>query len=149
MMHTAWCSIEELPYHCSRSPIKFQDHRGWKSYDLNPIWVRLLGRSQLSNPSDLPCFEDGYMKHLREWTIEWKVRGRTNWCDYIICIICVSTRPSAKICYYSIQIASLISALPSNWFGLLCFKSGNIEQGTKETWIAEMKAWYVYHRLTN
>ena len=25
--------------------------------DLNPIWVRLLGRSQLSNPSDLPrCF---------------------------------------------------------------------------------------------
>ena len=29
------------------------------------------------------------------------------------------------------QIASLISALPSNWFGLLCFKSGNIEQGQK------------------
>ena len=26
----------------------------WK-IDLNPIWVRLLGRSQLSNPSDLPC----------------------------------------------------------------------------------------------
>ena len=23
--------------------------------DFNPIWVRLLGRSQLSNPSDLPC----------------------------------------------------------------------------------------------
>ena len=31
------------------------------------------------------------------------------------------------------QITSLIAALPSNWFGLLCFKSGNIEQGTKET----------------
>ena len=28
------------------------------------------------------------------------------------------------------QIASLISTLPSNCFGLLCFKSGNIEQGT-------------------
>ena len=27
-----------------------------KINDLNPIWVRLLGRSQLSNPSDLPCF---------------------------------------------------------------------------------------------
>ena len=24
---------------------------------LNPIWVRLLGRSQLSNPSDLPCLQ--------------------------------------------------------------------------------------------
>ena len=24
--------------------------------DLNPIWIRLLGRSELSNPSDLPCF---------------------------------------------------------------------------------------------
>ena len=47
------------------------------------------------------------------------------------------------------QIASLISALSSNWFGLLCFKSGYIEKGTKETWIAEMKAWYVNHRLTN
>ena len=38
------------------SSINFQGHTGWKSDDLNPIWVRLLGRSQLSNPSDLPCF---------------------------------------------------------------------------------------------
>ena len=37
------------------SPIKFQRHMVWKIEDLNPIWVRLLGRSQLSNPSDLPC----------------------------------------------------------------------------------------------
>ena len=33
----------------------FQGHKGWKIDDLNPIGVRLLGRSQLSNPSDLPC----------------------------------------------------------------------------------------------
>ena len=39
-----------------RSSTKFQGHMGWKVDDLNPIWVRLLGRSQLSNPSDLPCF---------------------------------------------------------------------------------------------
>ena len=38
------------------SSIKFQGHTGWKIDDLNPIWVRLLGRSQLWNPSDLPCF---------------------------------------------------------------------------------------------
>ena len=30
--------------------------RALKIDDFNPIWVRLLGRSQLSNPSYLPCF---------------------------------------------------------------------------------------------
>ena len=38
------------------SSIKFQGHTGWKIDDLNPIWVRLLGSSQLSNPSDLPSY---------------------------------------------------------------------------------------------
>ena len=38
------------------SSTKFQGHMGWKINDFNPIWVRLLGWSQLSNPSDLPCF---------------------------------------------------------------------------------------------
>ena len=55
MMHKAWCSIGEVPYCFSRSSIKFQGHTGWKIDDLNPIWVILLGRSQLTNPSDLPC----------------------------------------------------------------------------------------------
>ena len=53
-MHKARCSIEEMPCF-SRSSIKFQGHTGWFIDDLNPIWVRLLGRSQLSNSSDLPC----------------------------------------------------------------------------------------------
>ena len=44
-----------MPYCFFGSSIKFQGHKGWKIDDLNPIWVRLLGRSQLSNPSDLPC----------------------------------------------------------------------------------------------
>ena len=38
------------------SSIKFHGHTGWKINDLNPIWVRLRSRSQLSNPSDLPCW---------------------------------------------------------------------------------------------
>ena len=50
-----WCSKEEVPYYFSRPSIKFHGHSGWKIDALNPIWVRLLGRSQLSNPSDLPC----------------------------------------------------------------------------------------------
>ena len=55
MMHKAWSSIEEVPYCFWRSSVKYQGHTGWKIDDWNPIWVRLLGRSQLSNPSDLPC----------------------------------------------------------------------------------------------
>ena len=56
MMHKAWCSIEEVPYCFPRPSIKFQGHKGQKIDDLDQIWARLLGRSQLSNPSDLPCF---------------------------------------------------------------------------------------------
>ena len=55
MMHKAWCNVEEVPYHFFRSSIKFQGHTGWKIDNFNPISVRLLGRSQLSNASDLPC----------------------------------------------------------------------------------------------
>ena len=49
MMHKAWRTIEEVPYCFVRSFIKFQGHTGWKIDD-NLIWVRLLGRSQLSIP---------------------------------------------------------------------------------------------------
>ena len=56
MMHKAWCIIEEVPYYFSGSSIAFRGHTGWKIDDSNPIWERLLSRSQLSNPSDLLCF---------------------------------------------------------------------------------------------
>ena len=58
MMHKAWCSIEEVPCYFSRSSIKFQGHTGWKIDGFDQIWARLLGRSQLSNPSDLPCYQE-------------------------------------------------------------------------------------------
>ena len=48
---------EEVPYYFSSSSIKFQGHMGWKIDDLDQIWARLLGQSQLSNPSDLPCLK--------------------------------------------------------------------------------------------
>ena len=73
MMHKAWSSIEEVPYCFWRSSVKFQGHTGWKIDDWNPIWVRLLGRSQLSNPSDLPWYnhvrrEDKHLcYHVRCW----------------------------------------------------------------------------------
>ena len=54
MMHKAWCCTEEVPHCFSRSCIIFQGHTGQKIDDLNKIWERLLGLSQLLNPSDLP-----------------------------------------------------------------------------------------------
>ena len=57
IMFKAWSGIEEVPYCFFRSSIKFQGmHTGWKINDLNTIWVRSLGWSQLSVPSDLPCY---------------------------------------------------------------------------------------------
>ena len=55
MMHNAWCGMEMVPYHFSWSSIKCQGHTGWKIDDLDKILARSLGRSQLSNSSDLPC----------------------------------------------------------------------------------------------
>ena len=55
MMHKASWGIENEPYYFSRSSIKFQRHTVWKIDDFNPIWVWLLGRSQLSNISHFPC----------------------------------------------------------------------------------------------
>ena len=69
MMHKAWCNVEEMPYNFSRSSIKFRSHMGWKINDFNPIWVRLLGRSQLSNPSDLPWYDIISCYLLSAWAL--------------------------------------------------------------------------------
>ena len=55
MMHKAWSSIEEVPYCIARSSVKFHGHAGGKNWRFESN-LRLLGRSQLSNPSDLPCW---------------------------------------------------------------------------------------------
>ena len=62
MMHKAWCSIEKVSYCFSRSSIKFQGHTGSKNWRFESN-LTLLGRSQLSNPSDLPCLFT-YCPHL-------------------------------------------------------------------------------------
>ena len=68
MMHKAWCHVEETPYNFSRSSVKFQGHTGWKIEDFNPIWVRLLGRSQLSNPQI--CLVMFHLKNVGETWLE-------------------------------------------------------------------------------
>ena len=72
MMHKAWCSIEEVPCCFPRPSIKFQGHKGQKIDDLDQIWARLLGRSQLSNPSDLPC---SILSHVVQSSCNLKWRG--------------------------------------------------------------------------
>ena len=77
MMLKAWCNIEEVPNYFSRSSIKFQGHMGWKIDDFDQIWARLLGRSQLSNPSDLPCWinnrvsaaKTSMWRHCNKWHV--------------------------------------------------------------------------------
>ena len=59
MLHKAWNSKEEMPYCFPRSSIKFQGHTGQNITDCDPNCFRTIGRSQLSNPSDLPCFLSG------------------------------------------------------------------------------------------
>ena len=62
MLHKAWNSKEEMPYCFPRSSIKFQGHTGQNITDFDPNWAfRTTGRSQLSNPSDLPCCGLGNM----------------------------------------------------------------------------------------
>ena len=78
MMHKAWCSIEEVPYCFPRPSIKFQGHKGQKIDDLDQIWARLLGRSQLSNPSDLPCSRSSvkFQRHMALKIVELTQIGR-------------------------------------------------------------------------
>ena len=54
MMHKACHSIEEVPCCFSRSSIEFKGHTGCKNWRFESN-LRLLDRSQLSNPSVLPC----------------------------------------------------------------------------------------------
>ena len=57
MLHKAWNSKGEMPYCFPRSSIKFQGHMVQNITDFDPNWaLRTIGRSQLSNPSDLPCY---------------------------------------------------------------------------------------------
>ena len=56
-MHLKWCTKFHLVQ--KRCLIVFRGHSSNFKVclidDFYPIWVRLLGQSQLSNPSDLPC----------------------------------------------------------------------------------------------
>ena len=138
-MHKDWYSLDEVPYCFLRSSIKFLGHMGWKISDLNQVWVRLLGWSQLSNPSDLPYLFSCKMikqnqlenhlvllchsceapfllvKHTVTW-ISW------NWHSYIV-VDFIGGHWIQEIAKFNIHVKPLIKAvliIQSLWF---CFLS--------------------------
>ena len=56
MTQMAYRGKEEVPYFFPGHPTSFYVTVA-KKLDLDPIWARLLSRSQLSNPSDLPSLK--------------------------------------------------------------------------------------------
>ena len=60
MMHNAWHSIEKVPIVFRSHPSNFKGKNQWFKSNL-----RLLGQSQLSNPSDLPCYGLSVLNELK------------------------------------------------------------------------------------
>ena len=60
MMHNAWHSIKEVHFVFRGHPSNFKGKNQWFESNL-----RLLGQSQLSNPSDLPCYVFSVLNELK------------------------------------------------------------------------------------
>ena len=86
-------------------------HTGWKINDLNPIWVRLPGWSQLSNPSDLPCFllsqNFGIIGHL--WG-----ESTSHWCVKCLCCIWNDVSHLLDTLYVSVSLISSVWVLKAS-----------------------------------
>ena len=79
LWNDAQSSIEKFPYFFLKSFIKFEGHADWKIDDLNPIWVRFLGRLHLSNPSDLPCWSQSMICMIKEAVIWYFLSNKLFW----------------------------------------------------------------------
>ena len=125
-----------MPYCFGGSSIKFQGHTGWKIEDLNPVWVRILGRSQLSNPSDLPCCNFGTIltqcnrSNLGFPGISWRTHGGNglkygmllypdhlqNWLDYGYSLVIFSCDQAALQMVFSVCLSVRPSVHPSHLY---------------------------------
>ena len=65
MTYIAYKNMREVHYYFSRLCIKFQGQTGRKVDVLDSSWARLLGQSQLLNPSDLPCLQPARRINVR------------------------------------------------------------------------------------
>ena len=123
MMQNAWRSIEEVPYCFLGSSIKFLGHTGWKIDDLNPIWVRLPGRSQLSNPSDLPCFIWFFIStHNHNF-------------------VCSRPERHAIWCYSVVWMLLICTSLPCGSVLFVCL----LESDNVRYWDDNVMCWHILH----
>ena len=142
MMHKAWCSTEDVPYHFSRSSIKFQGHTGWKIDNLDQIWARLLGRSQLSNPSELPCFVAFAFNVLTTalqqdvLPIKWRWAGRPNFQEnsYLILSARIAIKGKRAICGLTSILARISNHMPSKVWDEITYPFLNFNGCTVEVW---------------
>ena len=65
MKHIAYRGMENVPHCFSRSSVKVEGLADRKIDDLDLIWARLQGRSQLSNSSNLACYFGHYLVRFR------------------------------------------------------------------------------------
>ena len=110
IMHKAWHSIEYVPYCFVRSGIKFEGHTPLKNDDLNPVWVRLLGRSQLSK--FVPC-------DLEIWWITLKKYRAPLLCYFKLCAsfhshLWIQTGVTVRKCPIWVKIGDFCPVWPSN-----------------------------------
>ena len=85
-------ALFEIIHQISRS-------HGLKNRWLNPIWVRLLGWSQLSNPSDLPCYpiflicgpnvQNNIAHKPVNWTFDFYPSGLSGRRGIVVACVCV------------------------------------------------------------
>ena len=150
-----------MPYCFLGSSIKFQGHTGWKIDDLNPIWVRLLGQSQLSNPSDLPCsmssvkFQGHTALKIVEFDPNWAFPDcnssfnspmATKWCTKLEvaqkrCPIVFSCDQAALWMVFSVRLSVRLSVCPSHLFDYvpLIVSSWSFQELSSRTRVTSMQ----------
>ena len=140
----AWCNIEEVPYRFSWSSIKFQGHTVWKIDDLNPIWVRLLGRSQLSNPSDLPCIRQEHHNRGMIMSSKWLLDCMWQMLKFAMSlhqIILFSCDQAALWMVFSVCLSVRPSVCPSHLFDYvpIMVSSWNFQELSPRTRVTSMQ----------
>ena len=95
MLHKAWNSKRKVPYGFQGHPSNFKVTRDKTSLILTQIGrFRTIGRSQLSNPSDLPCYQKTNLStkkmHLKLWFGKWHPCCP---CPIVLIISLVGVRP--------------------------------------------------------
>ena len=120
MMDRASSGIKEVPYCFLRSTIQFQGHTGQ---------TRLLGWSQLSNPSDLPCFPQSVCPSV--YRLHGFPRITTVFFNPGIVVVCICLYVSVRPCV-NLELVRAITHHP------LKLGSPNLDHRCKRPWLRSL-----------